>query len=66
MKIAVVLFLLRSALGAPQTPPGLVLYGAAIIGVAYVVRRMSGAGKAKRRRAPPAAARRRATLAARN
>lgn len=37
----------------------MLLYGAAIIGVAYVVRRMSGAGKAKRRRAPPAAARHR-------
>ncbi len=37
VKIAVVLFLLRSALGAPQTPPGLVLYGAAITLTAYIM-----------------------------
>ena len=31
MKIAVVLFLIRNALGIQQTPPNLVLYGIAIV-----------------------------------
>jgi type III secretion protein R len=36
VKIAVVLFLLRSALGIQQTPPNLVLYGVTIVLTAYV------------------------------
>lgn len=36
VKIAVVLFLLRSALGVQQTPPNLVLYGVTIVLTAYV------------------------------
>lgn len=37
VKIAVVLFLLRNALGAQATPPGLVLYGVAITLTAYIM-----------------------------
>lgn len=36
VKISVVLFLVRSALGVQQTPPNLVLYGVTIILTAYV------------------------------
>ena len=36
IKIAVVLFLVRSALGVQQTPPNLVLYGVTIVLTAYV------------------------------
>lgn len=36
VKIAVVMFLLRSALGIQQTPPNLVLYGVTIVLTAYV------------------------------
>lgn len=36
VKISVVLFLLRSALGIQQTPPNLVLYGVTIVLTAYV------------------------------
>lgn len=37
IKIAVVLFLVRSALGVQQTPPNLVLYGVTIILTVYVM-----------------------------
>ncbi|MEO1308435.1 MAG: type III secretion system export apparatus subunit SctR [Pseudomonadota bacterium] len=37
VKIAVVLFLVRSALGVQQTPPNLVLYGVTIVLTAYVM-----------------------------
>jgi type III secretion protein R len=37
VKIAVVLFLVRSALGIQQTPPNLVLYGVTIVLTAYVM-----------------------------
>ncbi|MFV0386009.1 type III secretion system export apparatus subunit SctR [Paracoccus sp. (in: a-proteobacteria)] len=37
VKIAVVLFLLRSALGIQQTPPNLVLYGVTIVLTGYVM-----------------------------
>lgn len=36
LKISIVLFLLRNALGTQQTPPNLVLYGIAIVLTAYV------------------------------
>jgi type III secretion protein R len=36
LKIAVVLFLVRNALGTQQTPPNVVLYGIAIVLAAYV------------------------------
>ena len=36
MKIAVVLFLVRNALGTQQIPPNMVLYGAALILTVYV------------------------------
>lgn len=37
VKISVVLFLVRSALGVQQTPPNLVLYGVTIVLTAYVM-----------------------------
>ena len=37
VKIAVVLFLVRSALGIQQTPPNIVLYGVTIVLTAYVM-----------------------------
>lgn len=37
VKISVVLFLVRSALGTQQTPPNLVLYGVTIVLTAYVM-----------------------------
>lgn len=37
IKIAVVLFLLRNALGIQQTPPNLVLYGIALLLTAYIM-----------------------------
>ncbi len=37
VKIAVVMFLVRSALGVQQTPPNLVLYGVTIVLTAYVM-----------------------------
>lgn len=37
VKISVVLFLIRSALGVQQTPPNLVLYGVTIVLTAYVM-----------------------------
>ena len=37
VKIAVVLFLVRSALGIQQTPPNLVLYGVTLVLTAYVM-----------------------------
>ncbi|WBU57186.1 type III secretion system export apparatus subunit SctR [Paracoccus sediminicola] len=37
VKIAVVLFLVRSALGVQQTPPNLVLYGVTIVLTSYVM-----------------------------
>jgi type III secretion protein R len=36
LKIAIVLFLLRNALGTQQTPPNLILYGVAIVLTIYV------------------------------
>jgi type III secretion protein R len=46
VKIAVVLFLLRSALGVQQTPPNLVLYGVTIVMTAYVMSPVFGAAVA--------------------
>lgn len=46
VKIAVVLFLVRSALGIQQTPPNLVLYGVTVILTAYVSAPMFGASYA--------------------
>lgn len=37
IKISVVLFILRNALGVQQTPPNLVLYGIALLLSAYVM-----------------------------
>ena len=37
LKISVVLFLIRNALGVQQTPPNLVLYGIALILAVYAV-----------------------------
>ena len=37
VKVVVVLFLLRNALGVQQTPPNLVLYGIAVVFTGYVV-----------------------------
>ena len=36
LKISVVLFLIRNALGVQQTPPNLVLYGIALVLTVYV------------------------------
>src|SRR5919197_3856533 len=36
LKISVVLFLVRNALGAQQVPPNIVLYGAALILTVYI------------------------------
>jgi type III secretion protein R len=36
LKIAIILFLLRNALGTQQTPPNLILYGVAIVLTVYV------------------------------
>ena len=43
VKISVVLFLVRSALGVQQTPPNLVLYGVTIVLTAYVMAPVFGA-----------------------
>jgi len=42
LKIAVVLFLIRNALGVQQTPPNLVLYGIALILASYVTAPLIG------------------------
>lgn len=42
MKISVVLFLIRNALGVQQTPPNLVLYGIALILSVYVTTPLIG------------------------
>ena len=42
LKIAVVMFLIRNALGVQQTPPNLVLYGIAIILTVYVTSPLLG------------------------
>ena len=42
LKIAVVLFLIRNALGVQQTPPNLVLYGIALILATYVTAPLIG------------------------
>jgi len=42
MKISVVLFLIRNALGVQQTPPNLVLYGIALILAVYVTSPLMG------------------------
>src|SRR5258708_11255961 len=42
LKISVVLFLIRNALGVQQTPPSLVLYGIAIILTVYVTSPLLG------------------------
>jgi len=42
LKIAVVMFLIRNALGIQQTPPNLVLYGIAIILTVYVTSPLMG------------------------
>src|SRR5262249_13474096 len=42
LKIAVVMFLIRNALGLQQTPPNLVLYGIAIILTVYVTSPLMG------------------------
>jgi type III secretion protein R len=42
LKISVVLFLIRNALGVQQTPPNLVLYGIAIILTVYVMSPLLG------------------------
>lgn len=42
LKIAVVLFLIRNALGVQQTPPNLVLYGIALILTVYVTSPLIG------------------------
>ena len=47
VKISVVLFLLRSALGVQQTPPNLVLYGVTIVLTAYVMSPILGESVAR-------------------
>jgi type III secretion protein R len=42
LKISVVLFLIRNALGVQQTPPNLVLYGIALILAVYVTTPLAG------------------------
>src|SRR5215472_19299519 len=42
LKIAVVMFLIRNALGVQQTPPNLVLYGIALILTVYVTSPLLG------------------------
>src|SRR6516162_200157 len=42
LKISVVMFLIRNALGIQQTPPSLVLYGVAIILTVYVTSPLLG------------------------
>lgn len=42
LKIAVVLFLIRNALGIQQTPPNLVLYGIALVLTAYITTPLIG------------------------
>src|SRR5690606_14609797 len=42
LKISVVLFLIRNALGVQQTPPNLVLYGIALILAVYVTSPLMG------------------------
>ena len=42
LKISVVLFLIRNALGVQQTPPNLVLYGIALILTVYITTPLIG------------------------
>jgi type III secretion protein R len=42
LKIAIVLFLIRNALGVPQAPPNLVLYGVALILTVYITTPLIG------------------------
>src|SRR5215471_2387222 len=42
LKIAVVMFLIRNALGVQQTPPNLVLYGIAMVLTVYVTTPLMG------------------------
>src|SRR5690606_15732434 len=53
LKIAVVLFLIRNALGVQQTPPNLVLYGIALILAGYVTAPLVGEISHQFQGAPP-------------